>query len=140
MLTLVTSNSGIFVKTYQQHDSLRISCMILSILHGIRARFKKIFFKHVFLYSFSNYSCGWASPVWSFLFQNYLLDISIKLASIRYLLCKEQVVPILHGYGLLSYITNDSPCLATTVTTTDGTVIQNPATTKWLRIDQLILG
>jgi hypothetical protein len=79
------------------------------------------------------------APFDLFSFKTHLLDISIKLASISYLLCEEQVVPILHGYGLLSYITNDSPCLATTVTTTDGTVSQNPATTKWLRIDQLIL-
>jgi len=36
----------------------------------------------------------------------HLPDISIKLASTNYLLWKAQVIPILHGNGLLSYVQN----------------------------------
>ncbi|KAG6787245.1 hypothetical protein POTOM_008884 [Populus tomentosa] len=40
----------------------------------------------------------------------HLLDISIKLASTNYLLWKAQVIPILRGNSLLSYVQNQVSC------------------------------
>lgn len=68
-------------------------------------------------------------------FKTHLPDILIKLASTNYLSWKAQVVPILRRYGLLGYVTNEFPCTAAAVASTDSTVTWNPAVVKWLRID-----
>ncbi|KAG6739150.1 hypothetical protein POTOM_056736 [Populus tomentosa] len=70
----------------------------------------------------------------------HLPDISIKLASTNYLLWKAQVIPILRGNGLLSYVQNQISCPSQTITGEDGVSRINPAAAMWLRTDQLILG
>ena len=50
----------------------------------------------------------------------YLPDIFIKLASTNYLLWKAQVIPILRGNGLLSYVQNQVSCPSQTITGEDG--------------------
>ncbi|KAG6790018.1 hypothetical protein POTOM_006161 [Populus tomentosa] len=70
----------------------------------------------------------------------HLPDISIKLASTNYLLWKAQVIPILRGNGLLSYVQNQISCPSQTITGEDGVSRINPAAAMWLRTGQLILG
>uniref|UniRef100_A0A6N2NKC7 Retrovirus-related Pol polyprotein from transposon TNT 1-94-like beta-barrel domain-containing protein n=1 Tax=Salix viminalis TaxID=40686 RepID=A0A6N2NKC7_SALVM len=70
----------------------------------------------------------------------HLPDISVKLASNNYLLWKTQVIPILRGNGLLSYVQNQDSCPSQTITGEDGVSKTNPAAAMWLRTDQLILG
>jgi len=69
-----------------------------------------------------------------------LPDISIKLASTNYLLWKAQVIPILRGNGLLSYVQNQVSCPSQTITGEDGVSRTNPVAAMWLHTDQLILG
>jgi len=73
-------------------------------------------------------------------FVPHLPDISIKLASTNYLLWKAQVIPILRGNDLLSYVQNQVSCPSQTIIGEDGMSQTNPAETMWLRTDQLILG
>jgi hypothetical protein len=73
-------------------------------------------------------------------FVPHLPDISIKLAFTNYLLWKAQVIPILHGNGLLSYVQNQVSCPSQTITSEDGVSRTNPAAAMWLRTDQLIFG
>nr|TKS09037.1 hypothetical protein D5086_0000097240 [Populus alba] len=61
--------------------------------------------------------------------KTHLPDISIKLASNNYLLCKAQVIPILRGHALLGYVTNDISCPDSTIVGADGTLQLNPAAT-----------
>nr|TKR66530.1 hypothetical protein D5086_0000310060 [Populus alba] len=72
--------------------------------------------------------------------KTHLPDISIKLASNNYMLWKAQVIPILRGYGLLGYVTNDISCPELTIIGADSTLQSNLAATTWLCTDQLILG
>ena len=55
------------------------------------------------------------------------------------MLWKAQVIPILRGHGLLSYVTNDISCPELTIIGADGTLQSNPATATWLRTVRLIL-
>jgi hypothetical protein len=73
-------------------------------------------------------------------FVPHLPDISIKLAFTNYLLWKAQVISILHGNGLLSYVQNQVSCPSQTITGEDGVSRTNPAAAMWLRTDQLIFG
>jgi hypothetical protein len=50
----------------------------------------------------------------------HLPNISIKLASTNYLLWKAQVIPILRGNGLFSYVQNQVPCPSQTIINEDG--------------------
>jgi hypothetical protein len=69
------------------------------------------------------------------LLKTHLPDISIKLASNNYLLWKAQVIPILHGYGLLSYVKNEVSCLVSTIIGENGVLQTNPEAAVWLRTD-----
>ena len=71
--------------------------------------------------------------------KTHLPNISIKLASNNYMLWKAQVIPILRGHGLLSYVTNDISCPELTIIGADGTLQSNPAAATWLRTVRLIL-
>jgi hypothetical protein len=73
------------------------------------------------------------------LLKTHLPDIFIKLALNNYLLWKTQVIPILHGYGLLGYVKNEVSCLVSIIIGENGVLQTNPEAAVWLRIDQLIL-
>lgn len=82
----------------------------------------------------ANSSSLYFSPV-----KTTLPDIYTKLASGNYLLWKVQVVLVLCGHGLLSYVKNKIVCPPSTILGEDGEMHPNLAAAKWLRIEQLIM-
>ncbi|KAJ1695555.1 hypothetical protein LUZ63_012253 [Rhynchospora breviuscula] len=66
------------------------------------------------------------------------LPVSTKLTSSNYLTWQCQILPIINGYNLTSFIESASP--SPTITNADGGIDINPAYLPWHRQDQLLLG
>jgi hypothetical protein len=54
-------------------------------------------------------------------------QISTQLSHDNFLLRKLQVLPVLRGHGLLSYLDDSTSVPAETISTTNATVVSNPA-------------
>jgi hypothetical protein len=66
-------------------------------------------------------------------------QISTHLSHDNFLLWKLQVVLILRGHDLMSYLDESKPVPAKMVSTTDDGVLSNLEYDRWIKQDQLIL-
>jgi gag-polypeptide of LTR copia-type len=66
-------------------------------------------------------------------------QISTILSNDNYLLWKSQIVPVLRGHGLISFISEKTVPPEESITTSDGVSQINPNFDKWQKQDQLIL-
>jgi gag-polypeptide of LTR copia-type len=66
-------------------------------------------------------------------------QINTSLSSDNYLLWKSQIIPVLRGHGLISFITGTIVPTPESITVTDGASTLNSEFDKWHKQDQLIL-
>jgi hypothetical protein len=66
-------------------------------------------------------------------------QINTTLTNDNYLIWKSQILPVLRGHGLISFIEESSSVPATTISIATGTVQSNPAFERWQNQDQLFL-
>jgi len=66
-------------------------------------------------------------------------QINTTLTNDNYLIWKSQILPVLRGHGLISFIEESALVPAETITTAAGTVQPNPAFDRWQKQDQLLL-
>ncbi|KAL8509790.1 hypothetical protein ACS0TY_016853 [Phlomoides rotata] len=64
--------------------------------------------------------------------------LSIKLTLMNYLICGNQVIPILTSHDMLSYVDDTSSPLAATITS-EGKEVVNSAYSVWFAFDQKML-
>jgi gag-polypeptide of LTR copia-type len=66
-------------------------------------------------------------------------QISITLSSDNYLLWKSQIIPVLRGHGIISFLSEKVVIPEEFVTSSDAVSVLNPEFDKWQKQDQLIL-
>jgi Reverse transcriptase (RNA-dependent DNA polymerase)/gag-polypeptide of LTR copia-type/GAG-pre-integrase domain len=66
-------------------------------------------------------------------------QINTILSPDNYLLWKSQIIPVLRGHGLMSFIADPSPVPEAMLISTDGVALANPEFERWQQQDQLLL-